>query len=199
MTKRLMMIGLTALTFGFVAARPGYADIVSVNTSGSGGSVRNLMIDTMVNFHDAVGFYADYTSLAGINVNVTVDGPGIYYVGYVNITDDTTNAFPSFYAYLTDAPTDSVIGLASYSNATFGDGISGSPTSVAFNGPPGLAIGDSTSLYVGVVIPQADTGTQTFTVILTPTALPEPSSLVLGLIGTVAGLGYGARRVRSKV
>ena len=178
MMKRLMMVALIALTFGFLGARPGYAEITYVAVSGPGGSVRNLAIDTLVNFHDAVGFYADYTAQAAIDVNVTVDGPGIYYVGYVNIANDTTSTFPSFYAYLDSAPTGSVIGLVSWSSATFGSGVTGSPpdapTSVAFNGPPGIEIGDSTSLYVGVYIPPADTGTQTFEVILTPTAVPEP-------------------------
>jgi PEP-CTERM motif len=51
------------------------------------------------------------------------------------------------------------------------------------------------SLFVGIYIPPTATGTQTFQVILTPTAVPEPSSLVLGLIGANAGIGYGARQL----
>jgi hypothetical protein len=200
--KRLMMVGLLAAAFGFLAARPGYAGIVSVTTSGAGGTVHNLAIDTLVNFHDAVGFYADFTSQGGIDVNVTVDGPGIYYVGYVNITNDTTSTFSTFYAYLLAEPPGSVIGLTSYSGGTFGGGPTytppDAPTSVAFNGPPGIGVGDSTSLYVGVYIPPADTGTQSFQVLLTPTAVPEPSSIVLGLIGALASIGVGPLRVRRK-
>ncbi len=94
MTKRLKAAGLIASTLGLLAARPGHAEIVSVTTSGSGGTVRNLMIDTEVNRNDGVGFYADYTSKGAIDVNVTVDSPGIYYVGYANITNDTSSSFP---------------------------------------------------------------------------------------------------------
>ncbi len=198
MTKRLIMVGMIASTFGILAARPGYAEIVSASAGGPGGTVRNLQIQTLVSLDDSVGFYADYTSRAGIDVNVTIDGPGIYYVGYVNITNDTSSAFSSFYAYLDSAPTGSALGSASYANSAFMNGVtfspSGLPTSVSFNGPPGIGPnGDSTSLYVGIYIPPTATGTQSFEVILTPTAIPEPSTFVLGLIGAIAGLGHGAR------
>ena len=41
-------------------------------------------------------------------------------------------------------------------------------------------------------------GPQTFDVVLTPQTVPEPSTLVLGLISAVAGLGYAARRRRRR-
>jgi hypothetical protein len=198
-----MMVGMIVTTFGFLAAPPGYAEIISASAAGPGGTVHNLAIHTLVNLNDGVGFYADYTSLAGINVNVTVDGPGIYYVGYVNITNDTSSAFPSFYAYLNSAPAGSVLGGASYSASTFSNGVTFSPpadpTSVSFNGPPGIGPnGDSTSLYAQIYIPPTATGTQSFGVLLTPTAVPEPSTFLVGLIGAMPLIGYGARRPRQR-
>jgi hypothetical protein len=199
--KQLMMVGMIASTFGLLAPRSGYAEIIAADASGPGGTVHNLSINTLVNFHDAVGFYADYTSRAGINVDVTVDSPGIYYVGYVNITNDTSSAFPSFYAYLTSSPAGSVIAGASYSSSTFSNGVTFSPpaaaTSVSFNGPPGIGPGgDSTSLYVILYIPPTAMGTQSFDVLLTPVGVPEPSSFVVGLLGAIPLVVFGARRVR---
>ena len=204
MMKRLMMVGLIASTFGVVGGRPGYAQITSVTVDAPGNLVPYLQIDSLVNYDDAVAFKAYYLTPAAVDFDVTVAGPGIYYVGYGYIENDTTATFPSFYGYLDSAPAGSVIGLASYSPSTFGNGVSGSPpdapTSITFNGPPGLGVGDGTSLYVGIYIPPADTGTQTFELALTPTAasVPEPSSLVLGLIaGLAMGFGYGTHRIKS--
>jgi PEP-CTERM motif len=64
---------------------------------------------------------------------------------------------------------------------------------VAFNGPPGLGAGNSTDIEVIISVPSS--GPETFEVVLTPTAVPEPSTWAMMLLG-FAGLGYAGYRRR---
>jgi hypothetical protein len=91
---------------------------------------------------------------------------------------------------------------ASWDGEVFNNGTSFIPavaTEVSFNGPPGIGPGDSTSLGVGFYIPSSVTGPQTFEVLLTPTAVPEPSTWAMILVG-LAGLAYaGSWRSRNAI
>jgi hypothetical protein len=198
MIRRLLCAGMLVSAFGVPFARNASAQITAVNASGPGGTVTDLAFTS-----DNIQYSADYTSRAEIDFFITVSGPGTYDVGFpiANVTNSTGSLFSSFYAYLVDAPAGSTFNSAGWNSNVFSnDPIFIPPfpntTELLYSGAPGLAAGDTTIISAGFQIPAADSGTQSVEVILTPAAIPEPSSFVLGLIGTIAGLGYCVRRFR---
>ena len=199
MTRKLMALGTLALALASASTRPARGDITAVSSSGPGGTVSNLGITTTFSANDSVQFDANFTSLAPIDLTLTVNGPGMYFVGapFGFITNSTSEAFPSFYAYMVGPPAGTLFDEASWQDAVFSNGVSFLPpfpntTEILFSGPPGLGVGDTTSIGVGFQI--TATGTNTLDIVLSPVPVPEPSSLVLGLIGAVTGLGYGSSR-----
>jgi hypothetical protein len=203
MKMSLLRAGMIASALGVLLARPGFAqqgEITSVTTNGisapPGPLVPVLEIDTLQNRNDAVLFDAYLFTTGSLDFNLSVTGPGTYYIGYGRIFNETDYdgpgvLFSSVEADLLNAPSGSAIGLASYDPTAFSGITVNSMTSITFNGAPGIAPEGSASLYVGVDI--TGSGPQTFELELTPT-VPEPSTLVLGLIGVGSGLGYAASR-----
>jgi hypothetical protein len=196
----IRQIALTAAVLTSIAAYA-RAEITSYTIGGAGGTVSDPHIATLINTNDSLDFtIANYTSLAPINFEVNVDGPGYYYVGYGGVAmDSTTSAFPSFYGYLSNAPTGSVLNEAFsydliYPNVSFAPLLS--PTSVTWSGPPGLMPGQATDIGVGVQI--TGSGPESFEVSFTPVAqaVPEPSTLLLSGIAAIVGLGAWAWRRR---
>ncbi len=121
MRQSLAVAVLTALSTGIVS--PASAAIVSVSSSGSGGIASNLTIGTAANPGDLLGFTADFTATAEIELDLTLSADTIntYYVGNPpddTITNDTNAPFTSFYLYLVGLPA--------------GSGFN----SIVFNGPP---------------------------------------------------------------
>ena len=204
MKVSLIRAGMLAWALGILLPRPGFAqqgEITSVTTNGisapPGPLVPILEIDTMQNRNDAVLFDAYLFNTGSLDFNVSVSGPGTYYIGYgriFNVTDYNGPGvlFSSIEADLLYAPSGSAIGLVSYDPTAFSGITVNSMTSVTFDGPPGIAPEGSASLYVGVDITAS--GPQTFQLDLTPN-VPEPSTLVLGLIGIGSGLGCAASRL----
>lgn len=211
MKASMIRVATFASAICLLLARPGLAqnqgEITNVTTNGTTSGppmpptplVANLSITTLQNRDDSV-YYDAYLFNAGpLDFNVTVDGPGTYYIGYgriFNVSDDygAPINFTGIEASLQNAPTGSAIGLVSYDDH-FSSITVISPTTLTLNGPPGIPVEESASFYVGVDI--TGSGPQTFEVVLTPT-VPEPSSLVLGLISAVAGLGYATCRRRRR-
>jgi PEP-CTERM motif len=100
---------------------------------------------------------------------------------------------------LVSVPAGSTLNEASYDGGTFTNGVTFTPpfpnvTLITFQGPPGILAGDTTQIGIGFVINAS--GPQTVEIVLTPAAVPEPSTLTLGLIGAIASVGYCARRSR---
>ena len=166
----------------------------------------NLAITTTFVTNDSVQYSANYTSLAPIDFNLTVSGPGNYFVGTTieTVTNSTGSLFPHFYAYLQDAPAGTSFNEAGWSSLVFSNGPSFLPqpfpnsTELEFSGAPGLGSGDSTVIGVGFQIPASVSGSQSLVVLLSPTSVPEPSSLILGLASALAGVGYFTRRLRHR-
>lgn len=207
MGRSLIRAAIIASALAALPARAGFAqdqgEITGVVSNGAETPpgpiiVQNLSIDTLQNFHDEVMFNSYFLAPATLDFTVTVSGPGMYYVGYGSLENDTNYSgpgvgFPSIEADLLNAPAGSFIGGASYSLSAFSNYVTQtSPTSLTFNGPPGIPVGDATSLYVIVGITAS--GQQTFD--LTLASVPEPSTLVLCLSAAAAGLGYAASRRR---
>jgi PEP-CTERM motif len=202
MMRRLICMGILVPAFGILLAGHASAGFTGASASGPGGTVTNLGITTIFTTDDTVLFDANYTAAAPIEFFLTLDGAGNYFVGESqtpDVTNSTSSAFPSFYAYLVSAPAGSTFNEASWDGAAFSNGTTFTPpfpntTTVTFSGPPGIVAGASTRLGVGFSI--SASGPQTVELVLTPTAVPEPSTFTLGLIGAIASLGYGARRIR---
>ncbi len=195
MKHRLLCAAVLVSAFGVLFARNASAQITSVNASGPGGTVTDLAFTT-----DDIQYSADYTSRADIDFFITVSGPGSYLIGYpiASVTNSTGSLFSSFYAYLVDAPAGSTFNQAGWNSHVFSNDPIFTPpfpntTELLFSGAPGLGAGDTTIIEAGFLIPAADSGTQSVEVILTPTAIPEPSSLILGFLGAIGVLGYCAR------
>ena len=203
MIRRLTCVGILVSAFSSLFATHASAGFTSVSASGPGGTATNLAITTTFTTNDTINFDANYTSPAPIDFFLTLNGAGNYFVSdNVNdITNSTSSAFPSFYAFLVNAPAGTTFNESSWEGAVFSNGTTIAPpypnaTSTTFMGPPGLAAGASTIIGVGFLI--SASGPQSVELILTPTPLsvPEPSTFTLGLIGAIAGLGYHARRSR---
>jgi hypothetical protein len=201
MIRRLMCVGIFVPAFGILFAGYASAGFTGASASGPGGSVTNLAIETTFNTDDSIQFDANYTSLAPIDFFLTLNGTGDYFIGapFGGITNSTSSTFSSFYAYLVNAPAGSTFNESGWEGTVFSGGTSLSPpfpnaTLTTFHGPPGLLAGGSTDIGVGFSI--SASGPQTVEVVLTPTTIPEPSTLTLGLIGAIASLGYCARRFR---
>ncbi len=161
----------------------------------------NIAITTTFTTDDSIEFDANYTSRAPIDFFLTLNGTGSYFIGapFGSITNSTSSGFPSFYAVVVSAPLGSIFNEASYNTGTFSNGVTFSPpypntTLITYNGPPGLLAGDTTDIGVGFTINAS--GPQTVEIALTPTIIPEPSTLTLGLIGAIVSLAYCARRSR---
>jgi hypothetical protein len=208
----LIRAAMLASVLCVFVARPGSAqsqgEITNVTTNATTSLppmpptplVENLSITTLQNLNDSVFFDAYLFSSGPLEFDVTVDGPGTYYIGNGRIFNVTDNFGPGFgftglEGSLQNAPTGSVIGAVSYDDH-FSSVTLINPTTVTFNGPPGIPVEESAGFYVAVDI--TGSGPQTFDFVLTPLTVPEPSSLVLGLISAVAGLGYAACRRRRK-
>jgi hypothetical protein len=201
MKNRMIGFGMLVAVLGVLSAGDASAGILSATASGPGGTVTNIVIDTANVTNDAISFDATYTALAPITFDLTVSGPGEYFIGFLtgSLTNSTGSSFSSFYTYLENAPSGSEMNEAGYnsfvfSSVTFIPEVN--PTSITFNGPPGLATGGTTDIYTAIDIPGSVSGTQTFQVVWTPTPLsvPEPSTLVLGLTAAIVGLGCLAPR-----
>lgn len=205
MVRRPTYLAVLAFACVVPLARQASADITAVTASGPGGSVTDLAIATDFSPHDSVQFKAVFTSAAPITFDLTIDGPGGYIVGYPlqDVTNSTATPFPSFYAYQLDAQAGSTFYAGSYNVHAFSSGVTFAPpfpnaTTVRFDGPPGLGIGETTN--IGVEFEINAPGSRTVEVVLTPVAMsvPAPSALTLVLIGAVACLGHRARRPRGR-
>jgi hypothetical protein len=201
MIRRLMCVGILVSAFGILFVGHASAGFTSVSASGAGGTVTNLAIATTFSIDDSIQFDANYTSPAPIDLFLTLNGTGNYFIGapFGGITNSTSSTFPSFYAYLVNAPAGSTFNESSWENGIFSNGTTSFPpypntTTVIFNGPPGIGAGGSTQIGVGFMINAS--GPQSVEVVLTPTSIPEPSTFTLGLIGAIASLGYCPRRFR---
>jgi hypothetical protein len=201
MMRRLICVGILVSAFGILFARHASAGFTGASASGPGGTVTNLAIETTFTTDDSIQFDANYTAAAPIDFFLTLDGTGSYFVGapFGGVTNSTSSTFPSFYAYLVSAPAGTLFNEASWNSGTFSNGVTFTPpfpntTLITFNGPPGILAGATTDIGVGFSI--SASGPQTVEFVLTPTAIPEPSTFTLGLIGAIASLGYGARRFR---
>jgi hypothetical protein len=204
MSRSLFRAAMIASALGALLARPGFAqsqgEITGVTSNGTDLPpgpiiVHNLRIATLQNRNDEVMFNSYFLAPATLDFTVNVSGPGNYFVGYGSLENDTNFSgpgviFPSISADLVNAPAGSTLVGASYSLANFSNNVTQtSPTSLTFNAPPGIPVGDATSLYV--IVDVTAPGPQTFDVTLT--AVPEPSTVILGLIAAAAGLGCRAR------
>ncbi len=205
MTQKLRLIAMLVSAFAVLSARPATAGFLSVSASGPGGTVSNLQIATTFTTNDTIHYSATYTAQAPIIFSLTLSGSGNYFIGGTSgtITNNTGAPFPSFYAYLVDAPAGSTFNESSWDSTVYSGGTTEIPpfpnaNEVLFSGPPGLAVGDTTDIGVGFSIPASATGTQSLEVILSPAAIPEPSTLVLGLTAAIVGAGYPARRPRRR-
>lgn len=204
MTRRLMHVGVLVSTFGILCVQYASAGMITAaSASGPGGTVTNRAIDSFASTDDSVRFDANYTALAPINFNLTIDGPGQYYLGLGVgfITNSTTSLFGSFDADLVTAPAGSTFDASGWDGAVFSNGATMSPpfpnaTSVTFNGPPGLGPNATTDLYVGFLITAG--GSNSVQIAMTPSVsfVPEPSTFALGLIGAIGSVGYWACRCR---
>ena len=119
----------------------------------------NLAITTTATTDDSIQFDANYTAAAPIDFFLTLNGTGAYFIGapFGGITNSTSSTFPSFYAYLVNAPAGSTFNEASWYGDVFSNGPTFIPpfpmtTNVTFNGPPGIVAGSSTDLGVGFLI-----------------------------------------------
>jgi hypothetical protein len=209
MQNSLIRTGMFALALGLLFARPGFAqpqgEITSVTTNGTTDQAMPpspylpiLSITSIQNLNDSVFFDAYLFTPGSLDFFVTVSGPGMYYIGngrVFNVTDyagaGTGVNFAGLEATLVNAPAGSQIGSYERDPRSYASATLINPTTIEFNGPPGIPIEQSAFFNVGYDI--TGSGQETFEVILTP-ILPEPSTLVLGLISAVAGLGYAARR-----
>jgi hypothetical protein len=197
MTHRLVVPVLLISVSGLLAAPASAEMITSVSAAGPGGTVSSLAIETTFLGANAVQFDANYTSPAPIVFTLTVDGSGDYFIGvpFGDITNCTGASFPSFFALLMGAPAGVMFDGAGGDPAVFSNFTHFPPSTseVAFNGPPGLGAGNSTDIEVIISVPSS--GPETFEVVLTPTAVPEPSTWAMMLLG-FAGLGYAGYRRR---
>jgi hypothetical protein len=210
MRLSLIRAGMFAVALGVLLARPGFAqdqgEITNVTTNGTTDSpspptpfLPTLSITTIQNRNDSVFFNAYLFTTGSLDFNVTVSGPGTYFIGngrVFNVTDfagpGTGIGFSGLEATLENAPAGSQIGSYERDPQSYASATLINPTTIVFNGPPGIPIEQSAFFNVGYNI--TGSGPQTFEVVLTPQGVPEPSTLVLGLISAVAGLGYAARR-----
>jgi PEP-CTERM motif len=195
MRRRLAAAVLLISVCGLLAA-PASAQITSVSAAGPGGTVSSLAIgSTFFGTDDSIQFDANYTSPAPIVFTLTVDGSGDYFIGvpFGDITNGTGGSFPSFFAFLMGAPAGVAFDGAGWDPAVFSSGTNFPPSTseVALNGPPGLGAGNSTGIEVFVSVPSS--GLETFEVVLTPVAVPEPSTWAMLALG-FAGLAFTARR-----
>ncbi len=206
----LIRAGMLASALGALLTTPGLAQtqgqITSVTTNGTTAGAMPptpylpiLSITNFQNLNDSVFFDAYLFTPGSLDFNVTVSGPGEYFIGngrVFNVTDfngpGTGIGFIGLEATLLNAPAGSGIGQIITDPQSYTGFTLNSPTSVTFNGPPGIPVEESAFFNVGYDI--TGSGPETFEVVLTPLTVPEPSTLVLGLIGAVAGLGYAARR-----
>ena len=157
----------------------------------------NPNITTTFTYGDTLTYTdVNFTSLAPINFNLSVDSPGEYFLGPGGLmTNSTTSPFTSFYGYVFEAPAGSAPNFVSFTpSGQFFSLITllPDPASIILSGPPGLATGQSTTAYLGFDI--TGTGAQSFQIILSPVALavPEPSTLVLSGIAAIVALGVWA-------
>ena len=200
---------LLASALGVLLARPGFAqpqgEITNLTSNGTAApmpptpAVPTLSITSLVNRNDSAFFDAYLFTTGSLDFNVTVSGPGTYYIGngrIFNATDymgsGTGIGFMGLEATLLNAPAGSGIGPIETDPQHFTGFTLNSLTSITFNGPPGIPVEESAFFNVGYNI--TGSGPETFEVVLSPLAVPEPSTLVLGFIAAAAGLGYAARR-----
>ena len=127
--RRLMCVGILVPAFGILLAGHASAGITGATAFGPGGTVTNLAIETTFTTNDSVQFDANYTAAAPIDFFLTLNGTGQYFVGspFGNITNSTSNTFPSFYAFLVNAPAGTTFNESSWNGATFTQGTSISP------------------------------------------------------------------------
>ena len=213
MRLSLIRAAMFALALGVLLARPGFAQtqgqITDVTTNGTTTGppmpplplVLNLSITNIQNRNDSVAFDAYLFSTGPLDFNVTVSGPGMYFIGngrVFNVTDfagpGTGIDFSGLEATLENAPAGSQIGSYERDPKSYASATVINPTTIVFNGPPGIPVEQSAFFNVGYDI--TGSGPQTFEVVLAPQTVPEPSTLVMGLIAAVAGLGFAARRRR---
>jgi hypothetical protein len=209
MRHSLIRTGMFTLALGVLLARPGFAqpqgEITNVTTNGTSIAMPptpflpTLSITSLVNANDSVFFNAYLFTTGSLDFDVTVSGPGMYFIGNGRVFNSTDYAGPGtgvdfigLEATLENAPAGSQIGSYERDPNSYASATLVSPTTIIFNGPPGIPVEESAFFNVGYAI--TGSGPQTFEVVLTPQIVPEPSTLVLGLIGAVTGLGYLASR-----
>jgi hypothetical protein len=191
MMHRLIRMGIVVSAVGVLFAGHASAGITGVS----------LAIETTFSTDDSVQFNANYTANAGIDLFITLNGTGNYFIGapFGGITNSTSSTFPNFYAFLVNAPAGTTFNESSWEGAIFSGGTSINPpfpnaSETVFHGPPGIVPNGSTDIGVGFTV--SASGPQTLEIILSPLAsVPEPSSFTLALIGAIAA-GYCARRSR---
>jgi hypothetical protein len=212
MRLSLLRTATFAMALGLLLSRPGFAQpqgqITNIATNGTTASAMPptpflpiLSITTIQNLNDSVFFDAYLFTTGTLDFTVTVSSPGTYFIGngrVFNVTDyngpGTGVGFSGLEATLENAPAGSQIGQYQRDPKSYASATVINPTTIVFNGPPGIPVEQSAFFNVGYNI--TGSGPETFDVLLTPQTVPEPSTLVMGLIAAVAGLGYAARRRR---
>ena len=194
---RSAVISLAAL-IAAISAESANAEILSVTSSGPGGTTPMLSVESYFNTNDGVAYNANFSNVAPIDILFKVGpttSPATYYFGLPagdSISDGAASPFFGFDITLTTIVPGSAILLAGRDPAVFPDVIASDATEAKFSGPPGLQPGASTSVSVTFEVGAFGGDFQYVELALTP-SVPEAPTWTMMLAG-FAGLGFAGYR-----
>jgi hypothetical protein len=201
-TTRRWVLAVVVLGGMTVDAGAGRAEMITGLVFGGPGGTATLMVDP--NDPTAAIYTANFTSLDFIVIGIDVSGPGVYNlvtngimqgVPNANVTNSTGVAWTDFEVTLTATP-GATLGIAQRGF----DGITdftpnNAPTMATLNlGRTQAPIQPGDSIYLA---PNADIvagGAQRIDIRLSPTAVPEPSTVFGAGMAFLLGLAYAWRR-----
>src|SRR5215475_8639466 len=97
-----------------MCAAPAFAEIISVSSTGPGGTTPLLNIGTLVSPDDTINFINVYTADAPIVFTLKIQGGGRYFIGdnFEGLENETDATIHAFEALLFGAPGAAIVGAS---------------------------------------------------------------------------------------